>query len=116
MGFSLLTILGVGVACAFGLWFVGYMALLIGARKAHSRFREKGFLKPPSGKDWFRFLLFKEYDYFNDERISFYFGISHFCLMALIIVALAIVVFVGCELLLGGVNGVPDGTFVKPTL
>jgi hypothetical protein len=110
---SILVLCGVG---AFGFWLVGAAALLVAVRLARDEFRVKGYLRTPSGKRWFRFLLFKEYDHFANSSTRFYFGIAHFCLMAIIIVGAAIAVLIGCEMLLGGVASVPDSIFAKPTL
>jgi hypothetical protein len=49
---------------------------------------------------WLRFLLFKEYDYIENTGSRVYFLISHFCFVAMIIVLTAVVLLLGCEVLL----------------
>jgi hypothetical protein len=81
-------------------WFVGFCMLLVAVQKTRSKFREKGYLRTPSGTQWFHFLMFKHYDVFDDPSIRFFFGIAHLCLMGMIIDLVAVVVLFGCELLL----------------
>jgi hypothetical protein len=111
MTFDLYTILELcaigGVACSL----VGFFALMVGVHKARREFRSKGYLKPPSGTHWFRFLLFKQYDAFARPSTRFFFGISHFCLMAVIIVLMAVAILLGSEFLLKGMSGLPGGGF-----
>ena len=118
MGYDIYSILELCAIGAVGFWLVGTAALLVAVRKARGEFREKGYLRTPSGKRWFRFLLFKEYDYFEDTGTRFYFGMAHICLMGMIIGGLAIAVLLGCAFLLGGVAAMPSpsGAFVKPIL
>ena len=114
MGHDLLSILELWAACAAGFCLVGFVAFLVAVHKARDAFRSKGYLRPLWGKRLFRFLLFKEYDYFEDSGTRFFFGISHMCLLGMIILAMAIVVFVGCELLLGGMGAVPSASSLRP--
>jgi hypothetical protein len=111
--FLIIEICGI-VGVAF--WFVGFCALLVAARKARSEFRVKGYLRTPSGKRWFRFLLYRQYEAFDNPSTRFFFGIAHFCLMGVIVVLTAVVVLLGSEVLLNHVSGFPGGGFVKPTL
>jgi hypothetical protein len=111
--FFILELCGIiGVA----LWFIGFCTLLVATRKARNEFRVKGYLRAPSGTRWFRFLLYKQYDAFDNPSTRFFFGITHFCLMGVLIVLMAVVVLLGSEVLLNGMSGFPGGGFVKPTL
>jgi len=111
--FLILEICGI-VGAAF--WLVGFCMLLVAARKAQSEFRVKGYLRTPSGTRWFRFLLYRQYDAFDNPSTRFFFGIAHFCLMGVIVALTAIVVLLGSEVLLNGVSGFSGTGFVKPTL
>jgi len=93
--------------CGLAFWFVGSCALLVAVRKARNEFRGKGYLRTPSGTRWFRFLLGKKYDAFQNPAARFFFGISHFCLAGMIVVLGAVVILLSCELLLGGLPGGP---------
>jgi len=73
--FTILEMCGIG---GLVFWFVGFCMLMVAARKARHEFRIKGYLRPPSGRDWFRFLMFRQYDAFDDPGTRFFFGISHF--------------------------------------
>jgi hypothetical protein len=96
---------GIGVA----FWFIGFCALLVAVRKARLEFRAKGYLRTPSGMRWFRFLLMKQYDHFDNPSTRFFFGITHFCLMGMIIIMMGVVVLLGSELLLKNMYGLPVG-------
>jgi Trk-type K+ transport system membrane component len=109
MGFSLLQVLEMCVTFGLAFWFVGFCMLLVAVRKARSEFRNKGYLRPPSGTEWFRFLLWKHYEHFDNPSTRFFFGITHFCMVGAIIVGTAIVVLVGSEVLLRGMSGFPGG-------
>jgi len=85
--------------------FAGLATLFAGARTARREFRTKGFLRPPSGIRWFRFLLFRQYEYFENPNTRLLFGATHFCMMGAIIVLAGAAALVGSELLLNGVNG-----------
>jgi hypothetical protein len=102
--FSVLEICGI-VGVAF--WFVGSCTLLVATRKARNEFRIKGYLRAPSGTRWFRFLLYKQYDAFDNPSTRFFFGIAHFCLMGVIVVLTAVVVLLGCDQLLNGTSRLP---------
>jgi hypothetical protein len=116
MGIDLLTILEIAGIFGLALWFTGFCALFVGVRKARREFRVKGFLRPPSGMDWFRFLLMRQYEYFETPSIRFYFGAGHVCMIGFFIVAAAVLVFVGSELLLNGINGFSPGGPGAPTI
>ena len=111
-----LTIIEMAGIIGLAFSFVGIVVLLVGVRKARREFRVKGFLRTPAGVRWFRFLLWKQYDHFEDSGTRFFFGIAHFCLMGVIVVITAILVLLGSELLLGGVAGLPAGMFGQPSL
>jgi hypothetical protein len=113
--FSIVTLCGM---CAATFWLIGFCMLLVAIRKARREFRVKGYLRTPSGTRWFRFLLFRQYDYFEDPGTRFYFGISHFCLLGTIIVLTAIVLLLGCDQVFDGMSGfsggmMPDRTLLK---
>ena len=100
MGYDFFTILEMCGIAGLAFWFVGFIALMVGVRNARREFRTKGYLRPPSGRRWFEFLLWKQYDHFENPSTRFIFGIAHFCLMAMIVLLTAILVFLGSELVL----------------
>jgi hypothetical protein len=108
--FLILELCGI-LGVAFG--FVGVFTLVVAAKKARSEFRVKGYLRTPSGTRWFRFLLYKHYDAFNNPSTRFFFAVTHFCMMGLILVLAAVVLLLGSEFLLKGVNGLPQGGWIK---
>jgi hypothetical protein len=108
MGYDLLTILELCGIVGFAFWFVGSIALMVGVHHARREFRSKGYLRSPRGKGWINFLLWKQYDYFENPSIRFYFGVAHFCLIGMFIVFTAVVVLLGSELLLQNVGGFPS--------
>jgi hypothetical protein len=83
---------------------VGIGALQIGKYKARTEFRSKGYLRAPAGRKWFPFLLYRQYDGFDDPGIRFYFGISHGCLLGLMFRAVALTILGGCEFMLTNVG------------
>jgi len=99
---SILEMCGI-VGVAF--WFVGFVMLMVAVRKTRRDFRGKGYLRPPSGTRWFRFLLLKQYDHFENPSTRFFFGIAHFCLLGMFIVLMAVLVLLGSEVLLKGMSG-----------
>jgi len=107
MGYDLYSVVELcGMAgLAFGL--CGFIAVLAGAHYARREFRTKGYLRPPSGRGWLRFLLWKQYDHFADPSARFLFGVAHFCLMGAIIVVMAVCVLLGSAVLLRGMAGFP---------
>jgi hypothetical protein len=108
--FLILELCGI-IGVAF--WFIGFSTLVVAAKKARSEFRVKGYLRTPSGMRWFRFLLYKQYDAFDNPSTRFYFAITHFCMMGLIFVLVAVTLLLGSEFLLKGVNGLPQGGWIK---
>ena len=89
-------------------WLVGAFSLWMGCRNAKGDFREKGYVRPPSGRAWFPFLLEKRYEAFEDSSIRFFFSISHFCLMAMMFILAAVILLVGIETLFKNMAG-PNG-------
>jgi hypothetical protein len=116
MSADTLTILKIAAMCGLGFWFVGFCSLFVGVRKARRAFRGKGFLRPPRGLAWFRFLLWRQYEYFESPSIRLFFGTSHICLIGLIIVLVAMVVLIGSEVMLNGINGFSIGGAGAPTI
>jgi hypothetical protein len=108
--FSIIEMCGI-VGVAFCL--VGLTTLLVAVRKARPEFRGKGYLRTPSGTRWFRFLLYKQYESFENPSTRFFFGITHFCMLGMFIVLMAVAALVGSEYLLKGVNGLPTGGWIK---
>ena len=89
-------------------WIAGFVMLFIGVRITRRDFRSKGYLRVPSGTRWFRFLLLRQYEAFDNPKTRFFFGGAHVCLMAMIVSLTAMLVLVASETLLQGINGVPD--------
>jgi hypothetical protein len=104
MRYDIISVIELCGICVGAFWFVGFAALLVAARKARREFRSKGYLRRPSGTRWFRFLLWKKYDEFENPGARFFFEIANFCLMGIIIVLGTVVVLLGCELLLSNVG------------
>ena len=108
MAYDLYSILEMCGIIGLGFWFVGFVMLLVAVRKARREFRVKGYLRPPSGARWFRFLLLKQYDHFENPSTRLFFGIAHFCMMGMIVILTAVVVLLGCELLLDSMSELPE--------
>src|ERR1700761_5323019 len=87
--------LGMAILCTIGLW-----SMLVGSRRARRAFRGKGYLRPPTGKAWVRFLYYKHYDSFEDPAIRFYYGLAHLCLAIFVFLGVALLIFLGLILLL----------------
>jgi len=105
MGYDTLSIIEICGLCLLALWLVGFGALYIASKKGRREFRVKGFLRPPSGSAWFRFLLWKQYQYFENPSTRFCFGISHICMIGGFVVVMAVVLLLGSEFLLNGMSG-----------
>ncbi len=103
--FTPLNVLEIGGACALIIIIVGLTSLYVGSYKARRAFRSKGFLRPPSGTAWFRFLLFRHYEYFENSTIRLCFGTSHICLIAGFFVIGGMVLFFGTEYMFNGMGG-----------
>ena len=89
------------------LWTVGLWGLMMGSRKAKRAFRGKGYLRPPTGKAWLRFLYYQHYDSFEDPGIRFYYRLAHLCLFIFVMFSLAVGIFLGSEFLLSKVSSGP---------
>jgi hypothetical protein len=107
MEYDTLTVLEFCAACAFAFWFVGFCMLWVAGRKAGREFRAKGYMRRPSGTAWVFFLMRRRYEAFENPSARFFFGISHFCLVGMMISVAAVVILLGCELLLYGAMQVP---------
>jgi hypothetical protein len=86
------------------LWTVGLWGLVMGSRRARRAFRGKGYLRPPSGKAWLRFLYYKHYDSFEDPGIRFYYALARVCLYIFVLLALALSICLGSDIVLRGVS------------
>jgi hypothetical protein len=91
------------------LWVIGLWCILAGSRKARSAFRGKGYLRPPTGKAWLRFIYYKHYESFEDPAIRFYYRGARICLFACVFLVTAVGIFIGLVFLLGrmATAGVP---------
>ena len=96
------TALAVAVLCT-----IGFACMIMGGRRAKRAFRGKGYLRPPTGKAWLRFLYYKHYDSFEDRGIRFCYGLAHACLSIFVILAVTLAIFIGSELLLSKVSSLP---------
>ena len=76
-------------------WVIGCWSILAGSRRAKRAFRGKGYLRPPSGKAWIRFLYYKHYDAFEDSGIRFYYKAARVCLFLSVLIVVAVVIFMG---------------------
>jgi hypothetical protein len=103
--FSVLELCGV---CALAFWFVGFCMLWVAGRKARREFRSKGYMRPPKGTAWVPFLLWRRYEAFANPGARYFFKISHVCLMGMIVAMGAVVILLGCELLLYGAMQLPQ--------
>lgn len=107
MNYDLPTVLECcGAGCAV-LWLIGFPMLLIAVKKSRHLFRSKGYLRTPSGLEWFPFLLKKRYESFDEPAGQTFFGISYFCAVCGLILLCAAIVLLGCVLLFGTVSQVP---------
>ena len=92
-------------AAALLFLIVGLAGLWAGIKRTKPAFRSKGYLRTPSGSRLFHFLLFKQYEAFDDSGIRFYFGVAHFCLVGMFVALAGFLALLGCELLLMRVSG-----------
>jgi hypothetical protein len=81
-------------------FLIGMLVLWAAARMGRREFRSKGYLRPPSGKAWIRFLLRQHYDSFENPNTRYLFDIARFCLMVVIFVTGALLILILCALLL----------------
>jgi hypothetical protein len=102
---DLFSVLKLCAICAGALFCIGFIGLLVAIRRSRYEFREKGYLRPPAGTRWFRFLLQKQYDSFEDAGARFCYAMTHFCLLGVIIALAAAGILVTSEVVLNGLNG-----------
>jgi hypothetical protein len=107
MAYDFFTVLELCAISGFTFWLVGFSTLQVAVRKGRREFRSKGYLRPPSGREWFRFLIGRHYAAFENSGARFFFGIAHFCLMGLIAILVSVAILLGCALLLKNVAGGP---------
>jgi hypothetical protein len=100
MPYDLFSVLAACGVCCVALWLVGFPTLLIAVKRARREFRAKGYLKVPSGVDWFSFLLTRRYEAFDDSAARSCFKVCHFCMLGCVVVMSAVVVLIGCVFLL----------------
>ena len=100
MGYDLVSAVEVCGLAALAFWGGGLLMILIAVRVGRREFRSKGYLRRPSGFHWFRFLLWRQYEAFDNPYTRQFFGYAHFCLMAIIIIAGAVIALFGCDYLL----------------
>jgi hypothetical protein len=77
------------------LWTVGLWCILAGSRRAKRAFRGKGYLRPPTGKAWLRFLYYKHYESFEDPTVRFYYRVARICLFLCVFIVIAVAIFLG---------------------
>jgi hypothetical protein len=82
------------------LWTIGLWCILAGTRQARRAFRGKGYLRPPTGKAWLRFIYYKHYESFEDPAIRFYYRMARICLFLFVFLVLALGIFLGSVFLL----------------
>ena len=103
--YDFFTILEDGSVLWIAFWLVGVFSLWMGSHTARRDFRGKGYVRPPSGRDWLPFLLEKRYEVFDNSSIHFFFKISRFCLMAMLFILAALVLLVAINTLFRSMAG-----------
>jgi hypothetical protein len=116
MRFNPLTVLELGGLCSLLVVVVGFGSLFLGTYKARRAFRQKGFLRPPSGSEWFRFLLLRQYEWFESTTIRLCFGTSHVCLIIGFFVIAALALFFGSEFFFNNAQSSSFGVPSAPPL
>jgi hypothetical protein len=107
MSFDFYSILEICGFC-FGIFgLVGLPMYMVGARKAHHKFRVKGYLRPPSGIRCFSFLARKQFEVFDDSQTRSCFAAARFCMIVMLLILATASLLVGSELLLTIVNRGP---------
>jgi len=106
MGTDPFSILEYCAVAAMGFWFIGVGTLAVAVKKARPEFRIKGYLRTPTGTRWFRFLLFKQYDAFDNPSTRFFFGLTHMCMLGTFVALAAFLALLGSEYLLKGMAGI----------
>ncbi|HEV3271795.1 MAG TPA: hypothetical protein VGZ93_06395 [Candidatus Methylacidiphilales bacterium] len=107
MGYDFISVLELCAICGLAFWFVTFVALMLGVRMARREFRSKGFLKPPSGTHWFRFLFVRHYDRLENSSARFFFEVARFCLIVTLFSLGTIVILLVCELVLSKMGNEP---------
>jgi hypothetical protein len=87
--------LALSILLSVGLW-----CMLAGSRRARRAFRGKGYLRPPTGRAWVRFLYYKHYESFEDSGIRFYYGLARKCFFLFILLLVALIIFLGSVIVL----------------
>ncbi len=100
MAFDPIPLLEWSALAAAILWTVGLGCILAGSRRAKSAFRGKGYLRPPTGKAWLRFLYYKHYESFEDPAVRFYYRGARICLFLFVYIVLGVGIFMGLLLML----------------
>jgi hypothetical protein len=97
-----------GLAMAI-LCTIGLVCMLAGSRRARRAFRGKGYLRPPTGKAWVRFLYYKHYESFEDPGIRFYYRMARNCFFLFILLVVGVIIFLGSVMVLAQVTpaGIP---------
>src|ERR1700679_3096606 len=90
------------------LWTLGLWGIAMGSRKARRAFRGKGYLRPPSGKAWLRFLYYKHYEAFEDPSIRSFYRLAHICLFLFVVLVIVLGIFLGSVVLLSKVSSGPS--------
>ena len=103
--YDFFTVVEIGCVFWIAFWLVGVVALWMGSHAARRDFRGKGYVRPPSGRAWFPFLLEKRYEAFENSSIQFFFKISRFCLLAMILILAALILLVGINTLFKSMAG-----------
>ena len=105
MIYDFFSVLQIGCVFWVAFWLVGVFALWMGSHTARRDFREKGYVRRPSGSAWFLFLLEKRYEVFENSSIRFFFKISRFCLMAMMFILGALILLIGIDTLFRNMAG-----------
>ena len=107
MPIDTVTLLEYAALAASILWTLGLLGLAMGSRRARRAFRGKGYLRPPTGKAWLRFLYYKHYDAFEDPSIRSFYRLAHICLNLFVLLVVVLCIFLGSVALLTKVSSVP---------
>jgi hypothetical protein len=99
MDLDIYTVCGIAGACLLTFSLIGGFALWVASYQGRRQFRAKGYLRVPSGSDWFRFLFRRHYDSFELSS-RYLFELARFCLLVVIFVGGAMIILVGSALLL----------------
>ncbi len=100
MSFDVIPLLEWSALAVSVIWTIGLWSLLMGSRHARRAFRGKGYLRPPTGKAWIRFLYYKHYESFEDAAIRFHYRTARICLFLFVFLVIAVTIFIGSIFLL----------------